>query len=113
MVFHALDEKGEINGVVANCLRKSDSVRFQKFVPTIHEINNLQHCRFTDRVLRTIGTLDEVEARTKFDDRTNFVTAFECRRPESSQHGISPLVRYPNEFFLKQARARVHQSNPR
>ena len=68
-----------MNGVVADGLRESYSVRVQEVVPGVDEVDDLEQRGFADRVLCLVGTFNNVHPGMHGDDRTRLAVAVECR----------------------------------
>jgi len=79
MVLRTVQPEGEMDGVVADGLRESYSVRVQEVVPGVDEVDDWEQCGFADRVLCLVGTFDDVYPGMHGDDRTRLAVAVECR----------------------------------
>lgn len=78
MVF-AVQSEGEVNGVMADSLWESYSVGVQEVFPGVDEVDDLQQCRFADRVLCLVGTFNNIHPSMHGDDWTRLAVAVECR----------------------------------
>lgn len=74
-----VQSEGEVNGVMADGLRESYSVRVQEVFPGVDEVDDLQQRRLADRVLCLVSTFNNVHPGMQSDDRTRLAIAAECR----------------------------------